>query len=166
MPERLLLHICCGPCTIYPLALLREEGFDVDGFFYNPNIHPFTEYQRRRDALLSFAYGCALAVQEEREDGPGSFLRAMALHEGDRCLACYTVRLRRTVAAAVQGGYGSFTTTLLFSRYQKHDLIREIAKELALEWGITFIYRDFREGWKQGTAASKAMGMYRQNYCG
>lgn len=165
-PGRLLLHICCGPCTIYPLEVLREEKYIITGLFYNPNIHPYTEYLRRRDAVFSFAYGCSLDIQEVSGGDPRDFLSAIAPYEGNRCLGCYILRIRKTVEEAVKGGYDHFTTTLLFSLFQRHDLIRDICKEAAEEMGVTFIYRDFRVGWKKGKAAAKRVGMYRQSYCG
>ena len=163
---KMLIHICCAPCAIYPLRVLREEGCEVSGLYYNPNIHPYQEYRRRLEALEVFAGQEGLAVQRDDAYPMESFFRLAAFREEERCRICYGLRLARTAAAALHGGFSAFTTTLLYSRYQKHDLIRQVAQEAAEHHGITFFYRDFREGWSEGVRISKTLGMYRQPYCG
>lgn len=166
MTLRILLHICCAPCTIYPLRILREEGSDVCGFFYNPNIHPFQEYRKRSETLDAYADQEELRVIREGDYPMEEFLRQVAFREEDRCRYCYEIRLSRTARMASQGRFDSFTTTLLYSRFQKHDLIRSIGESVARTHGIPFLYRDFREGWSEGVRVSKALAMYRQPYCG
>lgn len=163
---RILLHICCAPCTIYPLRILRGEGNEVCGLFYNPNIHPCLEYRRRLDTLTSYAGQEKLTIIGEETYSPDAFLRQVAFREEERCRHCYRLRLSYAARIAKRGGFDAFTTTLLYSRYQKHDLIREIAADVAVMHGIPFIYRDFREGWSEGVRVSKEIGMYRQPYCG
>jgi predicted adenine nucleotide alpha hydrolase (AANH) superfamily ATPase len=94
------------------------------------------------------------------------FLRQVAFREEDRCRHCYRLRLARTAEAAKEGHFDAFTTTLLYSRFQKHELIRSIGDAVAEMQGIPFLYRDFREGWSEGIRISKTLGMYRQRYCG
>ena len=163
---KILLHICCAPCTIYPLRILRGEGHGVFGLFYNPNIHPYLEYRRRLDALTSYAGVEGLAVIREEAYPIEVFLRQIAFREEERCRCCYQIRLSHAAWIAKKEGFDAFTTTLLYSRYQKHDLIREIGEGTAAAQGVPFFYRDFREGWSEGVRVSKERGMYRQPYCG
>ncbi|HBB18448.1 MAG: hypothetical protein A3J94_09530 [Syntrophus sp. RIFOXYC2_FULL_54_9] len=166
MAQKILLHICCAPCTIYPLEILRKEGHDVCGHFYNPNIHPYSEYKRRLDTLDAYAGQESLGVMREDAYPLAEFLRQVAFREEDRCRHCYRLRLARTAEIAKKGRFDAFTTTLLYSRFQKHDLIRSIGDTVAGMQGIPFLYRDFREGWSEGVRISKELGMYRQQYCG
>jgi predicted adenine nucleotide alpha hydrolase (AANH) superfamily ATPase len=161
-----LLHICCAPCTIYPLRILREEGNEVSGLFYNPNIHPYLEYRKRLETLDAYAAQAELPVIREEGYHLEEYLRQVAFREEERCRHCYLLRLTRAAQIARNNRFDAFTTTLLYSRFQRHDLIRTIGASLAGEQGIPFLYRDFREGWSEGVRISKENGMYRQPYCG
>ena len=161
-----LLHICCGPCTVYPLEILKQEGFKPHGFFYNPNIHPYQEFKKRLEAVEQLASKTNLPVEVHREYGLREYLRQVVHHEDSRCTICYDMRLRKVVAKAKELKAEAFTTTLLYSRYQNHDLIRLKAEKLAAQHNIPFLYYDFRQGWQQGIDMSKEMGLYRQSYCG
>jgi|UniRef100_A0A7C5ALK3 predicted adenine nucleotide alpha hydrolase (AANH) superfamily ATPase len=163
---KLLLHICCGPCAIYPVELLRAAGHQVVGYFYNPNIHPYQEFLRRKQALADYADTVGLSVIWEPGYEVEEYFRQVAFREGERCRLCYALRLARAVRTAREQGFEAFTTTLLYSRYQKHDLIREIAEELGSQAQLVFYYEDFRKGWSEGVTKSKEMGLYRQPYCG
>jgi len=166
--KRILLHICCAPCATYTVARLREEGFEVTGFWYNPNIHPWTEHERRRESLARYAEAIELPViWYERYEMP-LFLRAVAGHErfGERCRICYRMRLERTAKVAVEGGFDAFTTTLLISPYQNQALIRRIGEELAAENGVKFHFENFRRGWSERGRLTKEYDLYRQQYCG
>ena len=163
---RILLHICCAPCTIYPLRVLRAEGAQVSGVFINPNIHPYQEYRKRLETLEIYAEREVFPVIQEDSYPLGDFFRQVAFREEDRCRICYTLRLGQAARIARKGQYDAFTTTLLYSRFQKHGLIRSVAQSVAEQQGILFLYRDFREGWSEGVRISKAIGMYRQSYCG
>ena len=162
----LLLHICCAPCTIYPLETLRKEAGRIEGLFFNPNIHPYLEYKKRLEALREYAVREGLAVEEAEDYPMEDFLRKTSFMGPERCSYCYEVRLRRTAAQARKGRFDAFTTTLLFSRYQKHELIRRTGEAIALEMGVPFYYKDFRVGWEEGNRRSRESGMYRQKYCG
>lgn len=163
---RILLHICCGPCAVYPLQQLRRQNLEVTGFFYNPNIHPYQEFCRRIEAVRQFGLetGCAIAIDEQY--GLAPFLREVVFHEQERCPRCYAMRLRRLVHTAAAEGFEAFTTTLLYSKYQNHQLLIAQCEQLAGEYGISFYYEDFRFGWQQGIDESRRMGLYRQPYCG
>ena len=163
---KILLHICCGPCTIYPLRILRELNHDVTGYYFNPNIHPYLEYRRRAETLAAYAGEKGLPVIWAEGYGMEVFFRLIAGREDERCRICYTLRLQEAVRTAKEGGFAAFTTTLLYSKFQKHDLIREVGERLGRESNIPFIYVDFREGWKESMRISKESGMYRQPYCG
>jgi len=163
---KLLLHTCCGPCTIYPVTALRNEGLDVRGYFFRHNIHPFTECLKRQEALESYAGQIGLEmIFQEGYDLEG-FLQLMAFREEARCRICYHERLRAAALIARRGQFDCFSTTLLYSKFQKHDLIRSVGEAVGKSIDIPFYYRDFREGWKEGVQESKRLGMYRQQYCG
>ena len=163
---RVLLHTCCGPCALYPLATLRSEGIEGTGFFYNHNIHPYQEFARRRDAAQQMAdlEGMPLLVRDEYR--LEEFLANVALEPDKRCGYCYASRFDAVAAAAREGGFAAFTSSLFYSRYQNHELMREKAEEAAAKQGIPFLYRDFRPGWQEGIRRSKELGLYRQQYCG
>ena len=163
---KVLLHTCCGPCTIVPLRRLREEGADLSGLYENPNIHPYTEWARRRDALETLAGAEGLRLLPHGDYDAGRWIRSVAFREGERCRVCYHIRLSRVALVARSGRFEAFSTTLLYSKFQKHDLIRDIAESVGREAGVAFLYRDWRGGWSEGVAASKGMGLYRQPYCG
>jgi predicted adenine nucleotide alpha hydrolase (AANH) superfamily ATPase len=163
---KLLLHICCAPCTIYPLEMLRKEAGQVKGVFFNPNIHPYLEYKKRLDTVREYTAREGLEVAVAEGYPIEDFLQKTAALGKDRCSYCYEVRLRHTAEQARKGLFDAFTTTLLYSRYQKHDLIRKTAENIAREMKIPFYYKDFRVGWEGGVRISKETGMYRQKYCG
>ena len=163
---KLLMHTCCAPCSIYPLRQLREEGATILGFFYRHNIHPYTECLRRQEALEAYAAHERLKlIVPEGYDLEG-FLRNVVHREKDRCRHCYFERLRATALLARKGQFDAFTSTLLYSTFQKHELIRDIGAAVAQETGVPFHYQDFRIGWKEGVQVSKRKGIYRQAYCG
>lgn len=161
-----LLHICCANCAIYPLRVLRDAQHTVTGFFYNHNIHPYQEYRRRLDTTRDYASIEQLPLVCVDEYRLEDFLAQVAQDPAGRCSYCYQSRLLRTAQFAVQQGFDAFTTSLLYSRYQNHTLIRQCGEELAKLFGIPFLYQDFRSGWQEGIHASKSLGLYRQQYCG
>ncbi|MFH0855296.1 MAG: epoxyqueuosine reductase QueH [Candidatus Omnitrophota bacterium] len=160
-----LLHTCCAPCLIYPLEKLTLDGFQVKGFFYNPNICPFAEYTRRKDALG------VLALQIEMiypEYSPAEFFRAVNLKEdaAGRCAICWRLRLAKTAQRAKEEGFKYFSTTLLVSPYQDQALLKKIGNEVAEETGVGFYYADFRPGFRKAHNEARAKGIYCQKYCG
>lgn len=162
----ILTHICCGPCAIFPVARLREQGHQVRGFFYNPNIHPYQEFARRLDTLEQYAEAENLPVIYRRRYSPNEYLREVVYRENRRCQICYYLRLQEAARIARKGKFDAFTTTLLVSPYQKHDLVRAIGEAVGEEHGVPFYYEDFRPGYAESVRRSKALGMYRQPYCG
>ncbi len=163
---RLLLHICCGPCLVYPLSVLREQGIETRGYFFNPNIHPYTEFKRRLESLADYAEMENMPMIV-RDDYPlEEWLRAVTYRESERCSHCYHLRLSAVARAAKNSGFDAFSTTLLYSKFQSHERIRAIADSAAKEAGVGFHYQDFRMGWQEGIEGSKSAGLYRQSYCG
>ncbi len=163
---KLLLHSCCGPCTIYPLKILRTHGHDVTGLFYNPNVHPYQEYERRLQTLKDYAEKILLNVIWPDGYPMEEFLSRVASKHEERCVYCLTDRLTFAAHQAKKENFDAFTSTLLYSRFQKHDLIRQIGETLSRQLGIAFLYQDFRSGWNEGVRISKELDMYRQPYCG
>ena len=171
---RILLHQCCAPCSVYPLdSLLSEYGAGaVRGYFYNPNIHPYTEYRKRLDNIIEYNERLKIDYVVEDIYGLREFIRMKAETDGQpqsqygRCKGCYRMRLEKTAEYATKEGFDTFTTTLLYSRRQKHALIRTICEETAQKHGLNFLYEDYRKGWQTGIDISKQLGIYRQQYCG
>ncbi len=164
--RELLLHLCCGPCTAGSLDRLRGEGWGIQGFFYNPNIHPVTEQRARAGALRSYAAAVGLPVTWRDDYGLVEFARSVAGREGERCEHCYVLRMRETAREAARRGIGHFSTTLLYSIHQKHNLLRDVAEQSAREAGVDFLYLDLREGWAAGRERWRQTGLYTQKYCG
>jgi len=145
---------------------LRDEGNTPQGFFFNPNIHPFKEFRRRLETLEDLASKTGIVVEFEEQYGMREFLRAVVFEEEKRCKTCYAMRLEATAIRAKETGADAFSSTLLYSRYQNHNLIREVGDKMAEKHNISFYYRDFREGWQTGIDMAVEYGLYRQPYCG
>lgn len=139
---------------------------DVMGFFFRHNIHPFTECMKREDTLKEYAETIELKVIYQKDYKLEEFLRSVVFRESDRCKFCYYERLSAAAKIAKKGKFDGFTSTLLYSKFQNHELIRTTGEAIAKKEGLKFIYRDFRRGWKQGIEESKELNMYRQQYCG
>jgi len=166
MKEKILVHVCCGPCFVAPSNYLREAGIDVHGFWFNPNIHPYTEYKKRLDTAVQFLEEEKIPFIVKDEYNLEEFLRKAAFREASRCQMCYYERLKYTAIIARKGNFDYFTSTLLYSKFQNHEMIKEVAESLAKEYGVKFYYDDFRKYWKEGIQLSKEKEMYRQQYCG
>ncbi len=166
--RRILLHICCAPCSTYTIARLRELGFEVTGFWYNPNIHPYTEHQLRLESLRNYASAIGLALVEEPGYELVHFLRTVCGKERfrERCKLCYEMRLLRTAVRARERGFDLFTTTLLISPYQDQESLREIGEKVGREMGVEFYFENFRRGWAERGKLAREYNLYRQQYCG
>ena len=165
----LLLHMCCGPCSCYPVKVLREQGVEPTGYFFNPNIHPYKEWDMRLKAAEEFAARSEMKIITDKHYMLRDFLRrALAAEqvENGRCRMCYTWRLEETARYAAENGFDAFTSTLFYSIYQQHELMKETAEHFAKVYGVKFHYEDFRPGWQEGIDMSMEMGLYRQPYCG
>lgn len=165
--KKILMHTCCAPCSVYCVDTLRKEGLESTLFWYNPNIHPYTEYKSRRDCLKQYAKQISAELIIEEDYGLDAFCQNVSGDIANRCINyCYPKRLSETVKYAAEHGFDAFTTTLLVSPYQKHEAIIRICKQLAKSSGLEFIYRDFRVGFREGQQKARIAGLYMQKYCG
>lgn len=173
--ERLLLHSCCGPCSSYVLDVLTKH-FDVTLLYYNPNIYPSEEYQKRLAEQLRlldempFEKSVSYMACEYDE---GEFLQAAKGLEseregGARCESCFRLRLNKTAFEAQKNGFDYFTTTLSVSPHKNAQMLNEIGKELEKEYGVKYLYADFKkkDGYKKSVKLSEEYNLYRQDYCG
>lgn len=163
---KILLHACCGPCACYPTEKLRADGKQFDIIYFNPNIHPYKEFKHRLATLMEFCEKQQVKLIVNKSYNLEECVRGMLSEPTVRCAYCYRMRLRYVAQYAKEHGYDAFTTTLLVSIYQKHELIKKIAQEVAEEFGIPFYYEDFREGYQRGVDISLELDLYRQPYCG
>lgn len=172
-PRSLLLHVCCGPCAIMPITRLLDEGFAVTAWYMNPNIQPLAEYLRRRDAAAECAQRLGIPIlYDDASWNITAWLRAVAGRDTapQRCAYCCTSRIEAAFAAAARLGFAFVSSSLLYSRYQPHDIIHQagirLAQTAAAGQGPDFVYRDFRTDWQEGIDRSKVLELYRQPYCG
>ena len=164
---KLLLHACCAPCSVYTVEALRKENIEPTLFWYNPNIHPYKEYELRRDCIVEFAKKENLELILEDEYGLEDFCKNVSNKLNTRCIDyCYPIRLRKVFQYAKENGYDTVSTTLLYSIYQKHEFIKKLCEDYSKEFEIDFLYRDFRVGFWEGHEKAKEMGLYMQKYCG
>ena len=161
-----LLHICCAPCANQCIEVLRADGYDVTGLWYNPNIHPFTEYRARRNCLRAYAETIALPLLERNDYGLRPFVRTVVQDLADRCVKCYEMRLFEAARQAREWGFDSFTSSLFIRTKQKHALMRDVAERAGAEYGVAFLYRDFRPYFRAGQERARELGFYMQKYCG
>jgi len=164
--KKILLHTCCGPCATYTVKRLRDQGFEATGFWYNPNVHPFTEHRNRLEAMRTLARAFELPLIVSEGYDMIDYFRAVVGHEGERCGDCFRLRLSKTAAVAKEKGLDAFTTTLLISPYQKHELLREVGEKVGKELGVEFYYEDFRPGFRESHRMSRELDLYHQKYCG
>lgn len=164
---KLLMHTCCAPCSVYCIDRLREEGIEPTIYWYNPNIHPYKEYEARRDCLKEYTKSVNVNAIFEEDYGLKEFCKNVIDDLGNRCVNyCYRVRLEKTVQFAKQNGYDTFTSTLFVSPYQKHEELKKVCEELAERYNIKFLYIDFRVGFREGQTKARELGLYMQKYCG
>ncbi len=167
--DDLLLHICCAPCSLYSWQALQEKGYNVSGYFFNPNIHPYREFSKRKETLRLLAQqeGKPVSIDERYllEDYL-QLVAGVARYPEKRCPLCYQIRLEETARYAVKKGIKNFTTTLLISPYQKHELLKKVGREIAQKYGLEFVYEDLRPGFRESMRLAREKDLYRQGYCG
>lgn len=164
--RKLLLHTCCAPCLSGAHKALIEDDLEITSYFYNPNIHPEEEHKRRIEALKKYSEIKKINTVIVDEYGIEKFEKNIARNPGDRCINCYRVRLEAAAIYASANDFNCYSTTLLISPYQKHDIIKKIGEDLAGKYSIDFYYKDLRPYYKESVSISKLMGLYRQKYCG
>lgn len=169
---KLLLHSCCGPCSSYVLEYLSKY-FEITLFYYNPNIFPPEEYEKRLLNQKKVVEKTGWATIMPSDYDHGEFSAAVkglgAEHEGGtRCTECFKIRLRKTAKAAKDGGFDYFATTLSVSPHKNAALLGELGEKIGEEYGVKHLPSDFkkREGYKRSIELSKELGLYRQDYCG
>ena len=164
---KLLLHTCCAPCSVYCIDSLRKEDIEPTVYWFNPNIHPYMEYKARRDCLKEYTKSIDVEAIFEENYGLDEFCKHVIGDLQNRCKQyCYPVRLEQTAKYAKENGYTHFSTTLLVSPYQNHEALIEVANQMAKKYGVEFLYRDFRVGFREGQAKARELGLYMQKYCG
>ncbi len=163
--KSVLLHVCCAHCAASTVSYWRQD-YEVSAFWYNPNIHPYTEHQHRLEAMKSLAKEAKLPLMVSESYDIVEYFRRVAGDESQRCQHCFSLRLSKTAETARQAGFTAFTTTLLISPHQKHDLIREIGNRIAEQTGMEFLYADLRKRYSDSRHITKPLNLYRQQYCG
>lgn len=169
--SKILLHACCGPCSLEPTRLLQAEGFDITIAYSNANIQPRAEYEHRLKTLITWADLQGISVIEGTYD-PQEWRRRIGPAESwgpdhaERCRRCYRMRLEEAARMAADGGFDCLSTTLAVSPYQFSDIVHEELDAAAAAVGLPSVFRDFRPAYPEATRRSRALGMYRQNFCG
>ena len=164
--KSVLIHSCCAHCAAYTVDYWREQGYEVNALWYNPNIHPYMEHQARLGTMQSLAQEMNLPLIITEGYDIIEYFRQVVGHEAQRCQYCFRLRLSKTAETAHRMGSSAFTTTLLISPHQKHDLLREIGNQLAEEMGIPFLYADLRKRYSDSRRMTKQLDLHRQQYCG
>ncbi|MFH1652128.1 MAG: epoxyqueuosine reductase QueH [Chloroflexota bacterium] len=164
--KKVLVHICCAHCAAYTVRHWREQGYDVTAFWYNPNIHPCAEHVQRLGAAQDLARQIDLPLDVAPGYDMPEYFRRVAGNEADRCRHCFTLRLAATAETARRRDIPAFTSTLLISPHQQHDLIDEVGRKIAAETGTEFLYADLRKRYSDSRHITKPLELYRQQYCG
>jgi len=186
---KILLHICCSNCALYPIKTFKLDGHDLTGFWFNPNIHPYDEYRSRLDSVKKLADEWHTDVHYITEYSPDDYFKMLNITDPgliqragsngtttsemsdippfpERCASCYMLRLERTARHANENGFDSFSTTLLISPYQDFEKIAATGKDLEKKYNVEFHLKDFRPFFRDAMSLSKELGLYRQKYCG
>jgi predicted adenine nucleotide alpha hydrolase (AANH) superfamily ATPase len=164
--KRLLIHSCCAHCAAYTIEHWRQEGYEVSALWYNPNIHPYTEHQLRLEAMQTLAQEMDVPLITTGGYDMVEYFRRVVGHEDERCRHCFERRLAKTAEAAKEMGFDAFSTTLLISPHQKHELLKEIGEALGKASGVEFLYADLRKRYSDSRHLTKPMELHRQQYCG
>lgn len=166
IPEKIMLHCCCAPCSEWPVMFMRSHGIEPLGYYYNPNIHPQAEWERRLDGLHRFSalhhFEFLTSRTYEEEKWRNFTTKAKSGH----CRVCYALRLYEVARMTAEKGLPGFTTALLVSPYQNWDLLVQTGKLAAAQFGVAFYPFDFRPGYRYGQELAKRDEIYRQRYCG
>lgn len=164
---KLLLHICCAPCAVAITdTLMNRSDIVLEGLFYNPNIHPLEEFQKRMDTVKIMAADYNLPVIFKDDNKLGYWKSSLKNDKAIRCNTCYSLRLETTAKFAKENCFDGFTTSLLISPYQDHELIKSMGNTIANKYGLDFYYEDFRELYRKGREISRGRNYYMQKYCG
>jgi predicted adenine nucleotide alpha hydrolase (AANH) superfamily ATPase len=161
-----LIHCCCAHCTAYTVKYWQEQGYNVSALWYNPNIHPYMEHQNRLEAVKTLAVNMNFNLIVVEGYDFVEYFRRVVGYEAERCQLCFDLRLKKTIEVSIEKGINSFTSTLLISPHQKHEVLIDVGNKLALEKGVDFLYADLRKRYSDSRHITKPMELYRQQYCG
>lgn len=162
---KVLLHTCCSCCALGAVNNLADRGHEIACYFYNPNIHPASEYIARHESMDTFVKTNGLLLITGKYEIERYF-KAIGRKYDDRCPDCYSLRLNETAAFAKLNGYEAVSTTLLTSIYQDHEYIKDLGARISKRAGLSFLYFDNRKDFRRNQEHSRELGMYSQKYCG
>lgn len=163
---KILLHICCACCAVSVFSLLKEKFNQVVGFWYNPNIQPYSEYLKRLNTLKELQAKKHMEIVYNDNYEVEKYLEKTKGKESKRCEICYEIRLYQTIEYAKKFNFDYWTTTLLISPYQKIDKIKEIGEKLQNDFHVKFYFENFTPYFKESISCAKELNLYRQKYCG
>lgn len=164
---KLLLHICCAPCAVAVVENLKQnQDIELSGFFYNPNIHPYEEFQKRKQSVVAMAEDYGIPMDYYDEFALEYWKNSLKGDKASRCRVCYSKRIDETAKLAKEKGFDAFTSSLLISPYQGHELIKSLGEQMAQKYGIQFYYQDFRELFRKSQNMARGKGYYMQKFCG
>ena len=170
--KKIILHTCCAICSGYPISYLKDMGYDVVAYFYNPNIHPKEEYERRLDAEKKLCKHFDIELVEAEYNQTEYFEYVKGLknepEKGLRCDKCFELRLRKTAQFAESCGINLFTTSIVISPHKNFERISKIGEQIASEYRLNYVAIDFKkkDGFLKTNRISRELELYRQNYCG
>jgi hypothetical protein len=173
MKKKLLLHVCCAPCSSYVLSILNNI-YDISIYFYNPNIEPLEEFNKRYMELVNFIKNNYPNIKIYTDEYNNDDFKKISYglenepERGERCFNCYRMRLEKTALKAIEIKADIFTTTLSVSPYKNSDWLNEIGRKLENKYNIKYLESNFKknDGYKKSIELSKKFNLYRQNYCG
>ena len=172
LTKKILLHACCGICSSYPVSFLKDAGYSVIVYFYNPNIYPQEEYLKRLNAekTLCNHFGCELIEEDYEPKVFYEFVKGLEdePEKGKRCDKCFELRLEKTAQKALELGIEEFATSITISPHKNYEKLTQIGNETAKKYNLKYISTNFRkqDGFLKTNQISKSLGLYRQNYCG
>lgn len=170
--DKIILHACCAICSAYPVSYLIDAGYSVTVYFYNPNIYPESEYQKRLEAERTLCRHFGVELIEGEYDKESFYACAKGLEDepekGKRCIECFKLRLEQTAKFAKEKGFENFTTSIVISPHKNFNLLSSLGKDIAERYNLNYLDIDFKkkDGFLKTNKISKSLGLYRQNYCG
>ena len=170
--NKIVLHTCCAICSGYPMSLLKDMGYSVTAYFYNPNIHPTDEYERRLDAEKKLCSHLGVELVEAEYNPDEFYICAKGLEnepeKGRRCDKCFELRLRKTAEYCLKSGVDTFTTSIVISPHKNFQKLTEIGEKIADEYKLNYLAIDFKkkDGFLKTSKISRELNLSRQNYCG
>ena len=163
---KVFVHCCCGPCSAGAMPQFLAAGYEPFGWFYNPNIHPFQEHKARKNSFIDYMQQMNLPYDVQGDYPLEDWLKAVAAEPSQRCVYCYSSRLSAAAQEAAKRGFPAYSTTLLISPYQNHELLKQLGEKFGEQYGVAFAYLDLRPGFRPGQDDARQRGLYMQKYCG